>query len=428
VPAKPLLKYNGKTQIELLLGQVYKMGYPVFLAVPESELVHYGFLLDIFPKLNFFVGFEDDPLARQYECAKKHGLKRIIRITHDKIFVDTDQLEPMLRLMSDGKLDYLFSSDFVPGSGFEIFSMDALERAARQFSRVEHISYAIKAVTNRSVNYRFEQPRKDIRLLIDFFEDTQLMRVIYATLGVNASLKDVVRLFDGHPVLKQMNKLPQVTVYTCAKNAGKWIQEAMSSVALQNNFRDYEYILIDDHSDDKTLLHMAKFCQGNKNARFIRNETNVGLASSSNIALKNARGKYIVRLDGDDFFIGKTAIDGMVKQIEEQEVDVIYPNCYAGLSQRTIQKGDERHHVGGSLFRTSAINHIKFTDNLRNHDSLDIFLRARDILKIGYYDRAIFCYRQHNESMSKTNLSDREKTRRIIESKYGTKAPKSRRR
>jgi glycosyltransferase involved in cell wall biosynthesis len=199
----------------------------------------------------------------------------------------------------------------------------------------------------------------------------------------------------------------------------------MGSVALQSDFKDYEYILIDDYSTDKSLLLMAKFCHTYKNAKFIRNDCNIGLASSSNVALKNARGKYIIRMDADDFFIGKNVIDGMIEEIEKQDVDAIYPNCYAGLSQRTVQKGNENWHVGGSLFRTSALNHLKFTENLMNYDSLDLFLKAKDQIKVGLYNRIVFCYRQHNESMSKTNLEDRIKTRKIIESKYGKHGTKT---
>ena len=419
VPLKPLLKYNGKSHIELLIGQLIVTGLPIYLAVPENEVFQYGFLLNIFPKnLCIYAGNEDDPLARQFECAKKMKLSKVIRVTHDKVFIDTGKIFPMLKEMDLNNNDYIYSSDFIPGTGFEIISFNALERAASKFIRVEHVSYAVKAVALSPLNYRFDQYKTDIRLLIDYAEDVQLMNVIFATLGTDIVLSDVVKFLDSNQTLKSMNKLPLVTIYTCAKNAAKWIGDAMGSVSLQSDFKNYEYILIDDHSDDKTLLLIAKFCQIYKNARFIRNEKNVGLSSSSNVALKNARGNYIVRLDADDFFIGKNVLAGMVEEIEKQNADVIYPNCYAGLSQRTIQKGSENHHVGGSLFRTSAINHIKFTDSLRNHDSLDLFLRAKDQLKIGFYNRVVFCYRQHNESMSKNNLEDRAKTRKIIESKY----------
>jgi spore coat polysaccharide biosynthesis protein SpsF (cytidylyltransferase family) len=419
VPNKPLVKYAGKPHIEHLVDQLMPAGYPVYLCVPENEVFSYSFLVDKYPKrVKLFSGYEADPLARQFYCAKENNIKNIIRVTHDKIFVDIDNLPDMLKAMEERNADYVYSPDFIAGTQFELISFNALSAAASKFLRVEHISYAIKSVTDNVIRYKLSSPRKDIRLLVDYPEDVKLMQVIYATLGADINLKDVIRFLDQNNILKQMNKLPAVTVYTCVKNGAKWIQEAMGSVSLQANFKDYEYILIDDFSNDKTLFHIAKFCQNYKNARFIRNEINVGLASSSNIALRQAKGNYIVRLDADDFFIGKNAVAAMVEEIEHKAVDAIYPNCYAGLSQRTIQKGNEHYHVGGTLFRTSALNHIKFTDNLRNCDSLDVFTRAKDKIKIGLLNKTVFCYRQHNESMSKNNLLDREKTRRVIESKY----------
>ena len=423
VPNKCLVKYNEVTQIEHLISRLTSTGLPIYLCVPGSDAIHYSFLLSKFPRsLNIFTGHEDDPLARTHACAKAHGVTSIIRVTHDKIFVDTDKLQEMLRTQLERKADYVYSSDFIPGTQFEIISFDALSKAVEKFRRVEHISYAIKAVTNNSINYRFNVKHKEMRLLIDYPEDVKLMQLLFATLGTDCTLKDAVSFLYKNGFARSINKLPLVTVYTCALNAQRWIDVCADSVASQDGFSNFEYLLIDDHSTDKTLFKMAKFCDRHENARFVRNEKNYGLASSSNIALKMARGKYIVRLDADDFFVKRDAIKKMVAHLEEKKLDVVYPNCYLGLSKRFIQKGNEKHHVGGTLFRTSAINHIKFTDNLRNHDSLDVFLKAKDQLKIGYINDVTFCYRQHNRSMSKSNLAEREVTRRIIESKYLTKA------
>jgi spore coat polysaccharide biosynthesis protein SpsF (cytidylyltransferase family) len=409
-------------QIQLLVDRLLKTGHPVVLAIPEAEVIQYAFLLDVFKKnLVLFTGSEDDPMKRMCDAAYAIKADNIIRVTHDKIFVDTERLEPMLKEFTENDLDYTYSSDFVPGTGFEVISRRILEQCVDKFKRVEHISYAVRALSKNSLNYRFQKKYYDIRLLIDYPEDVSLMNVIIACLGTDCSLKDVLAFVDNNRQLKSINKLPMVTVYTCAFNAAKWIQDAMGSVAQQTNFKDCEYIIIDDHSSDRTILPVAKFCQTYKNSRFIRNDKNIGLASSSNVALKHARGKYIMRLDADDFFVNKHVIQNMVTEIETEGHDVVYPNCYAGLSMRTVQKGADNNHVGGALFRTSAINHIKFTDALRNYDSLDLFMRAKDQLKVGYWNRVAFCYRQHNESMSRNNLKDREKTKKMIEEKYGKK-------
>lgn len=418
-PGKALQKYNGVAQIQHLINQLKPAGLPIYVAVPASELIQYAFLSEN-KNVIIFTGYEDDPMERTYECAKKYKLDTVIRVTHDKIFCNLNPLQKMLEQIKCG-YDYVYSSSFIPGTGYEIISLNALELACSKFKRVEHISYAIKAVTKNILDYKFQPPRHDIRLLIDYPEDVLLMTTIFATLGSNITYKDAVKILDQNNILKQINRLPLVTIYTCAKNAGKWIAECMDSVKSQSVFPDSEYLLIDDYSEDRTVLLMAKFAQANKNVRFMRNEKNIGLASSSNIALKNAKGKYIIRLDADDFFIKKDAISGMIADMEKQQVDAIYPNCYAGLSQKTIQRGDENHHAGCALFRTSAINHIKFTDNLRNYDSLDLFLRAKDILKIGYHNRIVFTYRQHNKSMSKTNLAEREITKKTLLEKYASK-------
>lgn len=420
VGAKALMQYNGVAQIEHLVKRLLETGLPVIVAVPERESIDYAFLLDRYPKqVKIYGGFEDDPLARMYHAAKEHGVKNILRVTHDKIFVDTEKVSAFISEAETNRIDYVYSSDFVAGTGFELLSFKCLEECVKKFQRVEHISYAARAVTKNILNYRFQKKVYDVRLLIDFKEDVDLMRVLFASLGTDCTLAEVLRFLDNNRSLKGLNKLPLVTVYTCAYNAKKWIQEAMGSVAMQSNFKDCEYLVIDDHSDDSTLLPVAKFCQNFKNTRFIRNDKNLGLASSSNVALKNARGKYIIRLDADDFFVNKNVLQNMITEIEAQDVDVLYPNCYAGLSCKRVQKGEDNHHSGGALFKTSAINHVKFTDNLRNYDSLDVFLRARDQVKIGYWNRVAFCYRQHNKSMSKNNLEEREKTKKILEGKYG---------
>jgi spore coat polysaccharide biosynthesis protein SpsF (cytidylyltransferase family) len=418
VPGKPLTKYNGITQIELLIRQLEKTKIPIFLAVPFNEVIQYSFLIDKFPKRFVLVGGdEDDPLKRMHEVAKKYGIKKIIRVTHDKIFIEADYVQKFVDKVSEG-YDYVFSSGFIAGSGFEVISFKALHEAAKKYSKIEFISYAVKALGVKTYNYPIKAYRNDIRLLIDYPEDVRLMHVIFGALGTNITLDNVVRFLDSNNILKKINKLPLVTIYTCAKDAAKWIQDTMKSVRLQNGFDNFEYILTDDGSSDKTLLLMAKFCAQYPNAKLVKNDLNLGLASSSNNAAKIARGKYIVRIDADDFFVGKNAILDLVMELEQSGLDVVYPDCFFGLSKKRIQKGNEKHHAGGALFRTAALNHVKFTDKLRNYDSLDLFARAKDQLKIGYYEKPVFVYRQHNRSMSRSNTQEREETRAMISEKY----------
>jgi spore coat polysaccharide biosynthesis protein SpsF (cytidylyltransferase family) len=420
VPGKIAIEINGKSVLRHLHDRLCKTGLQIIYAVPEAEYDQFCGLIKGFDLIgsNAFVfsGYDEDPLQRMYEAAKHFDVEMAIRVTHDKIFIDTDAMFHAISEARRLSLHYVYNSALLPGTGFEIIAFAALEEAAKKYKNVEHISYAIRAVTKRQAdlgegNFTGFQ---GYRLLIDFPEDIQLMTRIFGILGDDCTLMQVKNLLLNHGWLADINKMPLVTIYTCAFNAEAWIEMAMGSVSMQKNFRDYEYILVDDCSSDKTAFLMSKFAAIYPNVKYIRNAKNVGLASSSNVALENARGQFIVRMDADDYFTSKTAVRDLLSTCIGQRVDVVYPGNYFG-SREKVQRPDDCHHVGGALFRTRALNHIKFTDGLRNYEGLDLFKRAEMALKIGYLNQALFFYRQHDRSMSKTNLAERAKTREAIE-------------
>lgn len=426
VPNKAFTMYEGKPQIEHLVDRLLQTDIPVFIAVPDAEVQHYAYLMHKYPKrVSICGGFPDDPLRRMYGVAKDNGLKKIIRVTHDKIFVDPCDVFAMLGQFNRRNLDYAYSSTFIPGTGFEIISFDALEKAAQQFKKVEHISYAIKAITTNSENIAAGATLNDPmpRLLVDYPEDVQLMNLIFAALGPNCTQNEVMQFLEANAWAARINRQPKVTVYTCAYNARNWITQCMGSVAAQGNFSDIEYLLIDDHSSDDTALQMAKFASLYDNVQWERLTRNVGLASASNIALKKARGKYMIRIDADDYFSGRESIATLVEEAERHGLDAVYPHNYLGVARKQTQDGKENHHVGGTLFRTAALNHIRFTDGMRNYEGLDLYSRAREQLKIGYLAKPTFVYRQHPNSMSKTNLEERALTKKKIEERSGAKTP-----
>jgi spore coat polysaccharide biosynthesis protein SpsF (cytidylyltransferase family) len=406
-----------------LVKRLIPTGLPIYIAVPDKQMPKYAFLMERFPDQVFISsGYDKDPLARMYHCAKQNGIDTIVRVTHDKIFVDSNVITSMVETIKKYGNDYVYSSNFVPGTGAEVISFSALETAAKKYKNIEHISYAIKSITKKVVNYNFTaiDNHESYRLLVDYPEDVKLMDIIFSTLGSDCSLKDVIQFMSENSWVRNINKMPLVTIYTCAYNAEKWINEAMGSVSFQDVFKKSEYIIIDDYSSDKTLFNIGKFCHTHKRARMYKNSKNEGLATSSNRALKLAKGKYIIRLDADDYFTDKEALSKMIDKMERESLDIIYPDCYLSdkPSEPKIQKGNENFHAGCALFKTSALNYIKFTDKLRGFDSLDLYARAREILKIGFLEQPMFLYRQHSESMSKNNLQYRENIRKKIYDKH----------
>lgn len=415
IPNKPFIQINGSPILEHLIRRLLPTGIHIYLAVPHFDFDLYRNFAQRFSKKEVTVvaGSPSDPLARMTAVAQKHSLDTVIRVCHDKIFMEPKSILSAVEVFHESKLDYLYSSTFVDGSGFEIISTESLTKASEKYKNVEHIGYAIHCVTTRVTNISCNTSSQH-RLLIDYPEDLKVIDLILSGLGNDCSLSEALDFLDQNPFISHINKLPLLTIYSCAFNAEKWIGRAMGSISMQEGFKEFQYLLIDDFSADKTSFLMSQFCSIYKNSEWIRNKSNLGLASSSNIALSRAKGKYILRLDADDYFVRRDALKQLIDCIESSKNDIVYPDNYFG-SFKKIQKGNENHHVGGAIFRTRAANHVKFTDGLRGYEGYDFFERAKDSVKIGYYEKPIFFYRQHDASLSASNEEWRKQLKAQID-------------
>lgn len=90
---------------------------------------------------------------------------------------------------------------------------------------------------------------------------------------------------------------PFVSVIVTTYNQRKYIQETIESV-LNQTYKDYEVIVVDDGSTDDTPDVMSQF---GKNIIYCR-QTNMGIANSRNTGIRMARGELLAFLDGDDIW------------------------------------------------------------------------------------------------------------------------------
>lgn len=421
IPRKPFQLIKDRPLIFRLLDQLKDLGIPICIAAPVKDALLYTNEFKDKDVLLYF-GEDDSPLHRTEGAAWQNIFSHIIRITHDKIFIDTESLKDCLNLFYQQDFNYIFSSHIIEGSGFEIFTYDVLSKACVMFQNqnVEHISYAIKSVVPRMLNYSPNTNIKafypEARFLIDFEEDLEFIKSVYSySLSGNPDLKEALETIERFPFLKKINKQPDITVYTCAYNEERFIQWCMESISSQTIFQNIEYIIIDDASTDNTykkILSSKLFA--NKKIKVKRNEKNIGLSSSSNLALNLARGKYILRLDADDALLFPFTLEKMLKKAKEENYDAMYPTYVDDKTKRYVL-GQDNHHVGGCLFLTKTIRNIQFTEHLRGWEGLDLFERAKDQINIGYYDdMPAFFYRDKPNSMSKTDPEYRESIRKLI--------------
>jgi glycosyltransferase involved in cell wall biosynthesis len=113
----------------------------------------------------------------------------------------------------------------------------------------------------------------------------------------------------------------------CAYNLEKIINTSIESV-LDQDFENYELIIVNDSSEDNTLNVLKKYeKQANGKIKIIDNKVNKGLSASRNIAIGQARGEYIVHLDGDDTLYDRNTLSKIDATIGNRKLDI----CYFGV-------------------------------------------------------------------------------------------------
>lgn len=92
-----------------------------------------------------------------------------------------------------------------------------------------------------------------------------------------------------------------VSIITPMFNSEAFISDTIHSI-LQQTYTNWELILIDDNSNDNTLLVVQSFINKNSNIKVIKNLNNQGAAVSRNLGIEAAKGDYITFLDADDLW------------------------------------------------------------------------------------------------------------------------------
>lgn len=89
-----------------------------------------------------------------------------------------------------------------------------------------------------------------------------------------------------------------VSIIVANFNGENFLPTCLNSV-LKSSYKNYELILVDDGSTDKSIEIIKRFLKKDRRVKLLRSVQNLGAAASRNKAIKVALGKYIVFLDND---------------------------------------------------------------------------------------------------------------------------------
>lgn len=224
---------------------------------------------------------------------------------------------------------------------------------------------------------------------------------------------------------------PKVTVYITCFNYGKFVEEAIHSV-LSQTFQDFELIIIDDGSQDDSRKVIKRF--ENKEKVSIIFQENKGLNATNNVAIKHAKGEYIIRLDADDYFEPEAL--GVMSSIldSDTKLGLVFPDYYyvdidgnrVGSHRRhffddEVTLYDQPAHGACTMVRLEYLKALGgYDESFSCQDGFDLWIKFIKFHKVTNISRSLFSYRQHNTNLT-INQDNILETRRKIKRKFAEK-------
>jgi len=230
-------------------------------------------------------------------------------------------------------------------------------------------------------------------------------------------------------------KNPLVTVYITNYNYATFLEQAIESV-LRQSFQDFEIIIIDDGSTDNSKEILKKYLE-KENIKIIFQQ-NKGLNISNNVAMKLAKGKYIMRLDADDY-LEKDALKVMVEYLEKDDkLGLVFPDYFI-VDTHNNKKGvfvrhdfdsevslfDKPAHGACTMIRLDFLKALgRYNENYTCQDGYELWVKFISKYKVKNVNKPLFNYRQHGNNLT-SNEEKILKTRAQIHKEYVKESPKN---
>ena len=214
--------------------------------------------------------------------------------------------------------------------------------------------------------------------------------------------------------------MPLVSICIPAYHAEKYISEALSSVCNQN-FSDWELIVVEDGSDDRTEKMVNEVADKvQQPVQFHRHAKNMGLPATRNSGIKKATGKYVALLDADDYW-KSNHLESIISLIEKDKADIAHSGSILfdsesgkELSIRSPKPEQETEFLNSlydhsyiiqpssAVINRNVFERIKYFDTDFNIcDDMEFWFRAaRNDCRFIYSGQKTCYYRKHENALS----------------------------
>lgn len=221
---------------------------------------------------------------------------------------------------------------------------------------------------------------------------------------------------------------PNVSVVMAAYNAEKTVAETVESILAQS-FRDFEFIIVEDGSGDRTAEIIGRFSDAR--IRLLRNERNLGLAPSLQRGVQEARGRYIARTDADD----TSHPERLARQVQFLDA---HPEIGAAASSFNIMDEQSRIYdqrarrpedeylqrellkwnlfcAGSVMMRHDLLGQIGGYDSrLLSAEDYDVILRLAEISRLAIMEEKLYSWRVRPDSITHSETAKQHQFAELV--------------
>lgn len=201
-------------------------------------------------------------------------------------------------------------------------------------------------------------------------------------------------------------------------NVEKYLDKCLASI-LEQTFKDFECIIIDDGSPDNSNIIIDKYVKLDQRFKVIH-QKNMGLSAARNAGLDIAKGDYIVFVDSDDYiandylekFAAKIAstnaeivVCGLTEVFKDYEKSIVFEDESTEVIKQNILADVWPSYAWNKCYKKSLFANIRFPVGKIFEDILtipEVCLYARKIVCI---PDKLYYYNRHNENSITANLS-----------------------
>ncbi len=224
--------------------------------------------------------------------------------------------------------------------------------------------------------------------------------------------------------------VPAVSVLMPVYNAELYLAEAVESI-LGQTFEDFEFLIIDDGSSDRSLEILREYEKRNDRIRLV-SRPNTGYVVALNELLDMARGELVARMDNDDISMP----DRFARQVEylSEHLDCVVVGCQVEMmdddgeslmvldvltDHESIDAAHLRGLVGaiqsaGVMMRTYEVRAVGGYRDFPMGEGTDLFLRLAERGKLANLKGKLYRYRQRTTSYARSHNEQLKKNLSII--------------